>query len=85
MTEQLVGGEHYYETLDELDAPIINTAFLTAGLLDEISLLIGSGIDGRGGMQAVFDGREKEERVIPMHLASVTQRGEAVWVRYYKK
>lgn len=65
--------------------PIINTAFLTAGLLDEISLLIGSGIDGRGGMQAVFDGREKEEKVIPMHLASVTQRGEALWVRYHKK
>ena len=65
--------------------PIINTAFLTAGLLDEISLLIGSGIDGRGGMQAVFDGREKEERVISMHLASVTQRGEAVWIRYHKK
>ena len=34
----------------------INTAFMEAGLLDEISLLVGSGIDGRGGMPAVFDG-----------------------------
>ena len=34
----------------------INAGFLAAGLLDEVSLLIGSGIDGRGGMSAVFDG-----------------------------
>ncbi len=34
---------------------MINTAFLEAGLLDEISLLVGAGIDGRGGMPAVLE------------------------------
>lgn len=34
----------------------INAGFLAAGLLDEVSLLIGSGIDGRGGMSAIFAG-----------------------------
>lgn len=40
----VVGGGH------------INAAFLADGLLDEVSILVGAGIDGRGGMAAVFDG-----------------------------
>lgn len=35
---------------------VINGAFLKAGLLDEVSILIGAGIDGRKGMPGVFDG-----------------------------
>lgn len=34
----VVGGGH------------INAAFLADGLLDEVSILVGAGIDGRGGM-----------------------------------
>ena len=37
-----------------------------AGLLDEVSLLIGAGIDGRGGMGAVFDGLP-QERGVTLH------------------
>ena len=40
----VVGGGH------------INAGSLAADLLDEVSVLIGAGIDGRGGMPAVFDG-----------------------------
>ncbi len=65
-----------------LGGPTMNTAFLEAGLLDEVSLLIGSGIDGRGGMQAVFDGRSMESPVKVLHLSHVSQEGDAVWVRY---
>ena len=43
----VVGGGH------------INAAFLAAGLLDEVSVLVGAGIDGRGGQSAVFDGLPK--------------------------
>ena len=32
----------------------INAAFLNAGLLDEVSILLGPGIDGRKGMTAAF-------------------------------
>lgn len=42
----------------------INSAFLAAKLLDEVSVLIGAGIDGRGGMGAVFDGLPQERPVI---------------------
>ncbi|MBU5478006.1 dihydrofolate reductase family protein [Eubacterium sp. MSJ-13] len=61
----------------------INTAFLKAGLLDEISILIGAGIDGRGGMPAVFDGLEMSEDVVRLELIDVKKyESNAVWVRY---
>ena len=50
----VVGGGH------------INAGFLAAGLLDEVSILIGAGIDGRGGMQSVFDGLPMERGVTPL-------------------
>ena len=56
---------------------------LAAGLLDEVSILIGAGIDGRGGMQSVFDGLPMERGVTPLNLTSVQQYGSgAVWLRY---
>ena len=55
----------------------INAGFLTAGLLDEASILMGAGIDGRGGMQAVFDGLPAGRDVTPLklnHVEAVRQR-----------
>ncbi len=67
----VVGGGH------------INGAFLEKGLIDEISILIGSGIDGREGMGSVFDGLAKESKVIPLHLESVKSFSSgALWLRY---
>ena len=67
----MVGGGH------------MNAGFLAAGLLDEVSLLIGAGIDGRGGMSAVFDGLPMEHGVTPLRLRSVQQYDSgAVWLRY---
>ena len=67
----VVGGGH------------INAGFLAAGLIDEISILVGAGIDGRGGMSAVFDGLEKDRPVTPLKLQSVKQfESGAVWLRY---
>lgn len=67
----VVGGGH------------INAAFLAAGLLDEVSILIGAGIDGRGGMAAVFDGLPLRQEVTPLRLASVQSFDSgAVWLRY---
>lgn len=51
--------------------------------LDEISLLIGSRIDGRGGMPAVFDGLEMQLAVTPLKLIDVKKfDSDAVWIRY---
>ena len=67
----VVGGGH------------VNAGFLAAGLLDEVSILMGAGIDGRGGMAAVFDGLPAEREVTPLTLKSVEQFGSgAVWLRY---
>ena len=48
----------------------INGGFLKAGLVDEISLLIGPGVAGRTGQPAVFDGLTSD-RPTPLTLKSV--------------
>ena len=49
-------------------------------------MLIGAGIDGRGGMPAVFDGLPMERPVTELKLNSVRQYGSgAVWLRYAVK
>lgn len=61
----------------------INGAFLEAELLDEVSFMVAPGIDGRGGMAAVFDGiADKNRPATQLHLQSVKQMGETVWMRY---
>ena len=67
----VVGGGH------------INAGFLAEDLLDEVSVLIGSGIDGRGGMAAVFDGLPENRPVTPLKLSQVkSYKSGAVWLRY---
>lgn len=67
----VVGGGH------------INAGFLAAGLLDEVSVLVGAGIDGRGGMTAVFDGLPADRPVTPLKLSEVKPFASgAVWLRY---
>lgn len=64
----------------------INTAFLNDGLLDEISILIGAGIDGRTDMPSVFDGREMSFPLTHLKLLDVEKFGSgAVWLRYIAK
>ena len=62
---------------------VINGAFLKTGLLDEVSILIGAGIDGRKGMPGVFDGFDIDQPVISLSLKDVeTFKSGAVWIRY---
>lgn len=62
----------------------INGAFLEAGLINEVSVMIGPGIDGRKGMAAVFDGIEHIDRPATLlHLESIEKVNEGtVWLRY---
>lgn len=67
--------------------PAINTAFLDAGLLDEVILLIGAGIDGRASFPSVFQ-REDNGYSKPTHLKLVevkTYDSDAVFIRYKTK
>lgn len=67
----VVGGGH------------INGAFLAAGLLDEVSVMIGAGIDGRAGMAAVFDGLPMSTPKTLLTLKSVDKVSDnTVWLRY---
>ena len=62
----------------------INGAFLAAGLVDELSLLIVPGVDGRQDTPAVFDGMPAAKRTANrLRLKSVEkQPGDTLWLRY---
>jgi 5-amino-6-(5-phosphoribosylamino)uracil reductase len=65
----------------------INGAFLEAGLIDEISLLVYPGIDGLAGVSSVFEyvGTAAERPAAGKslrHLATETLEGGLVWLRY---
>lgn len=67
----IVGGGH------------INGAFLDAGLLDEISVLIGPGIDGRKGMTALFDGIDMVRKPFRLILKDLKRYDNGViWLSY---
>lgn len=80
---EILAEEFGVERMGIVGGPKINTAFLEAGLLDEISLLIGAGIDGRGGMPVVFDGLAMQHDVTRLKLIDVKKfDSDAVWIRY---
>ena len=62
----------------------INGAFLQAGLVDELSLLVVPGIDGRHEIPAVFDGiSPSKKKAVPLRLQSVERRKrDTLWLRY---
>ena len=63
----------------------INGGFLNAGLVDEISVLIGPGVDGRTGQPSLFDGRTVNHPT-PLQLKDVKSYDDgAVWLRYLVK
>ncbi len=62
----------------------INGAFLEAGLVDEISVLIAPGIDGRHEIPALFDGMKLSSgKAVPLRLKSIERREKhTLWLRY---
>lgn len=80
---EILAEEFHVERMGIVGGAAINTAFLTAGLLDEISIVVGAGIDGRGCMASVFDGLEQDQPLIHLKLMDVKRfDSEAVWLRY---
>ena len=65
----------------------INGAFLKAGLIDEISLLVSPAIDGLSGVPSIFEyeGQADEHPAagqVLRHLSTETLEGGMVWLRY---
>lgn len=67
-----------------LGGGLVNGGFLAAGLIDEISLLLAPGIDGREGMRAMFDGiKDWSKRPTRLSLQSVERMdNDVLWIRY---
>lgn len=62
----------------------INGGFLAAGLIDEVSLLLAPGIDGRKGQTALFDGIADMSRLpVKISLESIERlENDVLWIRY---
>ena len=75
------------ERLGVVGGASINTSFLDAGLLDEVVLLVGAGIDGRASFPPVFN-RKEESKDQPTILSLVSVKvydSGAVMIRYKTK
>ena len=80
---ETLGYEFGVETIVVVGGGHINGAFLEANLIDEVSIQIAAGIDGRAGQTDVFDGiKDAEKLPTKLKLESVKQQGETVWIRY---
>lgn len=79
---QILASQFGVKRMGIVGGPVINTGFLQAGLLDEIVILIGPGIDGRAEMPSLFEGRT-DSRPVPLTLAEVKSCHDgAVMLRY---
>lgn len=80
---EILASEFDVKRMGIVGGGIINAGFLDAGLLDEVSLLFAPAIDGRGGMNAVFDGLPKDREPFILRVKSVKQfADDSVWMRY---
>lgn len=80
---EILAEEFGVERMAIVGGPHVNAGFLSAGLLDEVSILIGPGIDGREGMPGVFDGLAMGAEPVQLQLSHVESYGDgAVWLRY---
>lgn len=70
----IVGGGH------------INGGFLKAGLVDEISVVVGPGVDGRSDQPSLFEGLANNEMPVIVKLKNVQSYDDGtVWLRYLTK
>ena len=78
---KILKEEFNINRLGIVGGPTINGAFLNKNLLDEVSILIGPGIDGRANMQGLFEG--STVGITPLELLDVKKYDNgAVWLRY---
>ena len=83
---EILADEFNIDRLAIVGGGKINGGFLEAGLVDEISILIGAGADGRTGQPSLFDGRPESSNPIALQLKDVESYEDgAVWLRYLVK
>lgn len=62
----------------------INGSFLDAGLIDEVEIMVGPGIDGREGWTASFDGRAQDRNPVLLDLTDVEKLEKGTVLLKYK-
>lgn len=62
----------------------INASFLDAGLVDEVEMMFGPGIDGREGWAASFDGRAQDKNPVLLDLQEVEKLEKGTVLLKYK-
>ncbi len=83
---ELLMSEFGVKRMGVVGGPTINTAFLDAGLVDEVLLLIGAGIDGRASFPPVFNSHDDSRQLVKLKLLEVKAHDSgAVLVRYSTK
>lgn len=81
---ELLHSEFGVKRMAVLGGGHINGGFLEAGLIDEVSLLLAPGIDGRKGQTAVFDGIGNPDRLpdrLTLTGVEPLENG-TIWIRY---
>ncbi len=82
---EILADDFGVKTAGVVGGAAINTAFLDVGLLDEVILLIGAGIDGRAAFPPVFN-RAENKAVTPLKLIDVKAYDSgAVCIKYEAK
>lgn len=80
---EILKREFGVERMSVVGGGNVNAGFLAAGLLDEVSILLAPGIDGRKGMAAAFDGLPVETEPFLLKLENVKKYEDgALWLRY---
>ena len=82
---EILYNEFGVKRLGVLGGGKINGGFLAAGIVDELSLMIAPGIDGRSGQPALFDGIENKAGFLPikLELKDISNFDNGViWIRY---
>lgn len=81
---EILGKEFSVTRLALLGGGHINGAFLAEGLIDEVSIMLGAGIDGRAGQPCVFDGLGPDDRPATLlKLQSIEHVNDrTLWLRY---
>lgn len=84
---EILGDEFGVERIAVLGGALINGSFLAAGLIDEVSLLLAPGIDGREGWRAMFDGITDQTKLpTKLSLQSVKKLdNDVLWIKYNVK
>lgn len=82
---EILKDEFNIERIAVVGGGIINGGFLQEGLIDELSLMIGPGIDGRNNQPTLFDGIQDRKDFLPVKISfkevSTFPNG-VVWIRY---